>query len=829
MATMLGSLMISLGLDSAKFKRGMSDAERQMVVSQKKFAKVGRNMANAGKTLSLGITAPFLAFSGLSFKAATDAEELQSAFDVTFAGMSDSMNRWAEETGDTMGRSTQAMQEAANKFGTLLTNVFPEKEAAAMSKELAALSVDLGSFFNMADDDALQKLRSGLAGESEPLKDFGILMNEATVKAKALELGLGGVSGKLTEQEKIQARYALILENTTDAQGDAVRTADSTANQMKRAEAAWQELTVTIGTKLLPVLTPVITKIAEALNWFAQLPGPVKSVTLVIGGLVAALGPVLYIAGNLTSAFGLLLPLLPTLGAGAATAGAGAATGAAGFAAFAAAALPVVAIGAAIAGAAALIYANWDKIGPVLGKIRDRFVEVLGPKMQALVDGAKAKFAELWEGPLGQGIRKVVKAIGEFQAAYLSVLGEGFTRVISAAISIVDGMVSQITNGIDLVVSILTGDWAGAWQAAKNLVSNVVDTILGVIESLWPGATESMKKMYQGIKLWLQDKLGAIFNWVGQKVEDVKGAFFDLYDAVVGHSYIPDMVDGIGEHMARLDTLMVDKAAKTTQKTGDAFRNMAGEVRGLLARLFPDAERLMNYKADLKKIADGQEAGQLDPALADRARRAARDEYLTDQYGKAKVKTIDMGQIENAGDDLKSVSKDMADDAEIQTVRVSKSFADMANDTMSAIENMANAIKGGGFFDILKSAIGLFTQIGSTGILGKGLASKLTGSSVPSYAMGTSYHHGGLALVGEQGPELVTMGRGASVLTNRETRAALGGSKGELVVRMQKDGNLEAHMAGIAGKVVVDASPELVNAAADAGVSKMAKINARRF
>src|SRR3546814_10879060 len=104
---------------------------------------------------------------------------------------------------------------------------------------------------------------SGLSGESEPLRDFGVFLTEANVKAKALEMGLTGVGDELTEQEKILARYQLVLEATKNAQGDVARTSDSTSNQMRRAAAAFEELRVAIGMKLLPVVTPLIEKRSE--------------------------------------------------------------------------------------------------------------------------------------------------------------------------------------------------------------------------------------------------------------------------------------------------------------------------------------------------------------------------------------------------------------------------------------------------------------------------------------------------------------------------------------------------------------------------------------
>src|SRR3546814_3222598 len=100
-----------------------------------------------------------------------------------------------------------------------------------MSQIFAQLAQDLVSFYNVDTETAIQKLRSGLSGESEPLRDFGVFLTEANVKAKALEMGLTGVGDELTEQEKILARYQLVLEATKNAQGDGARTSESTPDR----------------------------------------------------------------------------------------------------------------------------------------------------------------------------------------------------------------------------------------------------------------------------------------------------------------------------------------------------------------------------------------------------------------------------------------------------------------------------------------------------------------------------------------------------------------------------------------------------------------------
>ncbi|WP_454599125.1 phage tail tape measure protein [Qipengyuania sp. SM2507] len=302
MATMLGSLLISLGLDSGQFRSGMSAAEKEVVKFQRSMNKTAQALQDLGARMTLGITAPLVAFGGFAVKAASDAEELQSAFDQTFGALSKQMTEWAETTGDAMGRSTQEIQQAANTFGIFFNQAAPTKQAAAeLSKEFSVLAQDLSSFFNVDPTEAMQKLRSGLSGESEPLRDFGVFLNEAAVKAKAFEIGIAAAGSELTEQQKIMARAALIMDATATAQGDVARTADGTANRVRAAKAAFEELQVAIGEKLIPAVRPLVEGLTNMLSAFTALPDGAQTSIIAFAGVAAVAGPLLFLVGTLGS------------------------------------------------------------------------------------------------------------------------------------------------------------------------------------------------------------------------------------------------------------------------------------------------------------------------------------------------------------------------------------------------------------------------------------------------------------------------------------------------------------------------------------------------
>lgn len=302
MAVNLGSLLVSLGLDSGEFKSGLDQVEKQFRRTERNFDKIGKKMAGIGRNLSVAVTAPLAALGVASFKAASDAAEMESAFDVSFGASAKSVKKWAEETGNAMGRSTQEMMGMAASFQDILKKQMNPGEASELSKTLTVLTQDLASFKNLSNEVAQQKIFSGLIGEAEPLRAVGVLLSATAVEAKALEMGLAATKKEITEGAKVQARAALIMEQLSDAQGDVIRTSDSTENQIKTASAAFEEMRVAIGQKLIPALTPLITGITSMLEKFNELSPGMQKAIVVTAGLAAAIGPLLIIIGSVVSA-----------------------------------------------------------------------------------------------------------------------------------------------------------------------------------------------------------------------------------------------------------------------------------------------------------------------------------------------------------------------------------------------------------------------------------------------------------------------------------------------------------------------------------------------
>lgn len=223
------------------------------------LAAVGVNaLARALGAVATAARAPIMAASDLS--------ETANKVEVVFGAASKQVREFGMTAAASIGQSNQQAQGAAATFGNLFTTIgLGQKPAAAMSVNLVRLASDLASFHNSMPIEALEALRSGLVGETEPMRRFGVVINETAVKQRALAMGAKEVAGQISEAAKVQARYSLILEQTRVAQGDFARTSTGLANSLRILGAHWQDILTLLGDELLPVITPLVAEFAQKL------------------------------------------------------------------------------------------------------------------------------------------------------------------------------------------------------------------------------------------------------------------------------------------------------------------------------------------------------------------------------------------------------------------------------------------------------------------------------------------------------------------------------------------------------------------------------------
>lgn len=275
--------------------------------------EVGDKATSLGKSMTTTVTAPIVAGYTVAANLASDYEENLNKLDVAFGSNSQSVKDWANNAREAYGLSKVQATEAASAFGALGKGIgLSEKDAASMSTTLAGLSADLGSYFNVGTDESSKALEGIFTGESEALKKFGVVMTDTNLKQFAADQGL--VWSELDQTEKTMLRYQYVLDKTKDAQGDFARTSDGTANSTKIFKASIQDLGTSIGTNLLPIITPIIQKITEWVNKFNELSPSTQRLITIIGLIAAAIGPVLVILGTLASSIGSIIGLVGMVG-----------------------------------------------------------------------------------------------------------------------------------------------------------------------------------------------------------------------------------------------------------------------------------------------------------------------------------------------------------------------------------------------------------------------------------------------------------------------------------------------------------------------------------
>jgi hypothetical protein len=329
--------------------------------TQKKLKDFGDSTKAIGKSMSIYVTAPITVAGGAAIKFASDFQESLNKVDVAFKNSSAEVRDFAKTTLESFGIAEGTALDMAALFGDMSTSMgLSTDEAAKLSTSLVGLAGDLSSFKNMNIEEVTTALNGVFTGETESLKRLGIVMTEVNLKQFAMEQGITKNIKLFTQAEKVQLRYNYVMAQTTNAQGDFARTSDGAANQMRIFQETLKELGAEFGQIMLPTFEKIIKKVNELLKEFRALTPQTKKVILVVAGVVAAIGPLLFAIGTLTST---VIPALIT--------GFGVVTKAAGLfrIAITAATGPIGLIVTAITGLLAIFTSLADKIAPSVSTI----------------------------------------------------------------------------------------------------------------------------------------------------------------------------------------------------------------------------------------------------------------------------------------------------------------------------------------------------------------------------------------------------------------------------------------------------------------------------
>lgn len=507
MAT-LATLAVKLIGDVAGFKKDFDGAEKTATGFADKMGKVGEKLSGAGAKLGAAVTLPVIALFNEAIDKASDLSETTSKIKTVFGEQGDAMLAWGKTSAQAMGMPAEAALSAAGTYGNLFRSMgMTETQSADMSKSIVQLAADLGSFNNMETPEVLEKLRAGLTGETEPLKTLGVNINASAIELEAMAMGLIKTKDEMTPAIKAQATYALILKQTTLAQGDFAKTSDGLANSQRIANAQLQNGVTMMGEHLLPIKLALVNAVLWLLGAFNGLSPEMQRIILIVMGVAAAIGPLLMVAGSLASGIAALTPVF--------TAIAGVLTG------------PVLlAIGAVIA-VAALLYWAWQN--NFMG-IRDKAAEWYAWLQQLFV--AVVAF--------------IVRHMGEIQGAITSVL-------------------NIVRTGVQLFTTVVGGLWTAFTQLLKGDTSGAMETLRTTFSTAWI----LIQQIWQNAKTYALNVLALLLDGTitqaRAKLQEVKQTFINKWNetlewmrglptmmATIGHDMIQGLIDSI---RARMDAV----------------------------------------------------------------------------------------------------------------------------------------------------------------------------------------------------------------------------------------------------------------------------------
>lgn len=610
MSVTLGEAILYLRGDGSGLDKSLRDADgnaRGVIGGLTNFANTGftglKKAVGVGLVAGIGAATAGIAALGAGLvgavRAGSDVEEMMGKFSIVFANTGGRVTDQLDEFGRAVGRNKYELREMAATFGdTLKPMGFTEDAAAGLAVDLSKLAVDLGSFNNMDTDEALRRLQGTLIGSHENALAFGVVINENTLKAEMAAQGWDKLTGAELEQAKVQARINLLMKGTTDAQGDAARTAGGWANQQRRLQSVLQETQAEIGTKLLPVLTPLLTKLGDlatqyapqAIDAFVKILDKVVAFTVALlswdtaaipflgtltemtGRIMEMIQPVLDAIASFVSwqdvliAFGVVVAavVLPIL------------------AGIVSAALPIIAVGAALVGAVALVRNAWEKDW---GGIRTALTGWWTDTGKPIFDQLQAWLAE-----------KLPVALSTLQKFWED-------RLLPALRSVW----TFIQDNIIPLFAVLIDVWFAAMGVQIRLLQAAWENILlPALRTVWEFIDQNVIPIFRG----LSDSVGGVssviqtvIDWLGKLADklnsiDFSNPFsgwqlpsFNIPGFAMGTNFAPGGMALVGENGPELVKLprgaRVDNAGRTAQQlaaAGATYGPMTVNVYGV-----PDA------------------------------------------------------------------------------------------------------------------------------------------------------------------------------------------------------------------------------------------------
>lgn len=727
-----------------KFGVNLKDFQTKLESMEKSVMKTGKSFTKMGKQMSKFITLPLLAIGAVSLKAASDAEETFSKFATVFRDVQGSAEVSFKILRDEYGLSGTAAKQLLGDTGDLLTGFgFTQSSALDLSTQVNKLAIDLASFTNFSGgaEGASSALTKALLGERDSLKSLGISILEEDVKKQVAINTAKGLIFETERQAKAQATLDLAIQQSGNAIGDYARTSGSFANQTRLMQSRLSDISVEIGKVFLPLATRIVTALTKVASWFASLSDTTKKTIVIIGALVASIGPLLVGLGFL------MTTVLPALKVG--------------FLAVSAAMSPLILkIAAIVAIVGGLILVgkgvvdSWGTISVFFGQMWER---------------VKIMFIE--------GVSKTLAIFNKFTSA----IGLDFSVLVASLENEARGM--QAALDAEPVVTL--GDvFSEVGSSIKNTFTSVKDSVIDSVktatdslDSLGGAATKAATLTLEGFS-----KIATIKNeLVFKSWEDAADAYNKTLEESIslqnrislGAEDVTQNVrfKGIGGDVMDLGNLAGDKAPMVEIPQID--ESSKSNFIGSLSKFGNSVDSLIMGSISGAFMSLGQSVGE---ALAS---------------GANVFKAAGNSVLQSMGEFLGTLGKMLVEMGTMAIIKA-KLESSMAIPGAGFVTGPM-AIAAGVALIGLASALGSFAS-GKSGGGSAGGPIGMPTSVKGERAMGGTVQSNMPFLVGERGPEIFTPSGHGSITRNS------GGTGGEQMIRVVVQGMLRGRDIHISGQ-----------------------------